>query len=55
MIYWDFPGGPVVKTLCFQCRGHGFDPWSWNKDPTCHAAWPEIIIIVVMIYVGYKH
>ena len=21
-----FPGGPVVKTLCFHCRGHGFDP-----------------------------
>ena len=27
---WDFPGGPVVKTLCSQCRGHSFDPWSWN-------------------------
>ena len=24
----DFPGGPVVKTPRFQCRGHGFDPWS---------------------------
>ena len=24
----DFCGGPVVKTLCSQCRGHGFDPWS---------------------------
>ena len=23
----DFPGGPVVKTLCSQCRGQGFDPW----------------------------
>ena len=21
------PGGPVVKTLCFRCRGHRFDPW----------------------------
>ena len=21
----DFPGGPVVKTLCSQCRGHGFE------------------------------
>ena len=20
----DFPGGPVVKTLCFHCKGHGF-------------------------------
>ena len=26
----DFPGGPVVKTPCFQCRGHEFDPWSGN-------------------------
>ena len=24
----DFPGGPVVKTLLFQCKGCGFDPWS---------------------------
>ena len=23
--FWDFPGGPVVKTLCFQCRGHRFN------------------------------
>ena len=23
---WDFPGGPVVKTPCFHCRGHGFHP-----------------------------
>ena len=22
----DFLGGPVVKTLCFQCRGNRFDP-----------------------------
>ena len=23
----DFPGDPVVKTLHFQWRGHGFSPW----------------------------
>ena len=23
-----FRGGPVIKTPPFQCRGHGFDPWS---------------------------
>ena len=23
----DFPGGPVVNTPCFQCRGPEFDPW----------------------------
>ena len=28
--FWDFPSGPVVKTLCFQCRGCSFDPWSRN-------------------------
>ena len=22
----DFPSGPVVKTLCSQCREPGFDP-----------------------------
>ena len=26
----DFPGGPVIKTLCFQYKGHGFEPWSGN-------------------------
>ena len=23
---WDFPGGPMVKSLFFRCRGHRFDP-----------------------------
>ena len=27
---WDFPGGPGVKTLCFHCRGHRFNPWLGN-------------------------
>ena len=22
----DFPGGPIVKTPCFHCRGCGFNP-----------------------------
>ena len=26
----EFPDGPVVKTSCFHCRGHGFDSWSGN-------------------------
>ena len=25
-----FPGGPVVKTLSFLCRGRGFDHWTGN-------------------------
>ena len=23
----DFPGGPVVRTVHFHFRRHGFDPW----------------------------
>ena len=26
----DFPGGPVAKTPCSQCRGPEFNPWSGN-------------------------
>ena len=25
----DVHGGPVAKTLHSQCRGPGFDPWSY--------------------------
>ena len=28
--YQEFPGGPVVRTPRFHCRGPGFDPWSGN-------------------------
>ena len=37
----DFSGIPVIMTPCFQCRGHEFNPWSWNQGPTCHNAWPK--------------
>ena len=30
---WDFPGGPVVKTPSFHCRGRGFNPWWGTKIP----------------------
>ena len=29
----DFPGDPVAKTPCSECRGPGFDPWSGNEIP----------------------
>ena len=29
----DFPGGAVVKTLWFHCKGHKFDPWLGPKIP----------------------
>ena len=27
LCFWNFPDSPVIKTLCFQSRGHEFDPW----------------------------
>ena len=34
---WDFPGGPVVRIPCFQCRGCGSIPGQGTKFPP--AAW----------------
>ena len=34
---WDFPCGPVAKTLCSRCRGPGIHPWLGmvrELDPT---------------------
>lgn len=41
MFNWDFPGGPVVKTPCFHCRGCRFNPRPGNQDAACHKAWPK--------------
>ena len=27
---WEFPGGPVIRTVCFRCKGHKFDSWLGN-------------------------
>ena len=35
---WDLPGGPVVKTPCFHCRGIGSVPGQGTK--ILHAMWP---------------
>ena len=32
ILFRDFPGGPVAKALCFQCRECWFNPWSGNED-----------------------
>ena len=29
----NFPGSPVVKTLCFHCKMCGLNPWLGNKIP----------------------
>ena len=31
----------MVKTLCSHCRGHRFDLWSGNLNPTCHMLQPK--------------
>ena len=31
---WDFCSS-VVKTLCFHCKGHRFDPWLEKYGPKC--------------------
>ena len=49
---WDFLGGPVVKTLSCQCRGHGFALWLQNYDLTCHAAWEKDKKIKITEVVG---
>lgn len=36
----ELPGRPLVKTPSAQCRGHKFDPWLGNKDPSCCLAQP---------------
>ena len=33
-MFWGFPAGPVGGSICCQCRGHGFDPWSRKIPPT---------------------
>ena len=38
---WDFPGGPVVKTLHFHCRGQGSIPGWGTKIPHDTVAWPK--------------
>jgi len=36
---WDFPGGPMVKTLPFNAEGVSLIPGWGAKTP--HASWPE--------------
>ena len=31
----------MLRTLRSHCRGHGFNPWSGNQDPTYHVAQPR--------------
>ena len=35
-VWGDFPGGPVAKTPCSQCRGARVQSPVRELDPTCH-------------------
>ena len=42
----DFPGDPVTKIPCSQCRGPRFNPWSENRSyiPQLRARMPQLKI-----------
>ena len=35
----------MVKTPCFQCRGHGFDPWSLVGELRSHMLGEDVKLI----------
>ena len=39
--WWDFPGGPLVRTLHFHCQGLGFNPWLETEIPPDHVSPPK--------------
>ena len=40
----DFPGGSLVKTLCFHGSGCGFDPWV-GKIPWRRECQPTLVFL----------
>ena len=42
--YGDFPGGPVAKTPCSQCKGPEFNSWSGNQIPHATGKIPHAVI-----------
>ena len=50
----DFPGGPLVKTLHFQCRRGSFDPWSGNEDPTLSLGKSFWRVVVSYWYIAFR-
>ena len=39
--FGEFPGSPVVRTLCFYCSRPRSSPWSGNWDPASHTVWQK--------------
>lgn len=52
-IWWrNFPSGPVVRGLHFQCQGHGFDPGQETKIP--HTTWQKKKPLSLMVLTRSK-
>ena len=41
--FWDFPGGPLAKTLCCPMQGPGSNPWSGSYIPCATAESPYAV------------
>ena len=52
----DFPGSPVVKTPCFHCRRHGFDPLSGKFHKLWGAAkkWKHTHTPILRVLIWWK-
>ena len=46
----DFSGDAVVKTPCFHCRGHRFNPWSGTKIPHAVQHCEKINILLKLFF-----
>ena len=46
----DFSGDAVVKTPCFHCRGHRFNPWSDTKIPHAVQHCEKINILLKLFF-----
>ena len=50
---WDFPGGPVVKTPHFHCRGFGFHPWSGILHALLHGRKKKLPLLLKFLGRGF--
>lgn len=41
---WEFLGGPVVKTPCFQCQGTGLIPGQGTKIPLANVTYRKSVV-----------
>ena len=52
MWFKDFPGGPVVETLCFHCRSRGFSPWPGRQ--ACCTGQPGANVVQDRLSLSFK-